>query len=84
MNKSTLYRSLIALPVITCQLLLFSCKNRNNPNLPEKRLFALMNELSLKAAETPSFTLPNANHVPQAGVRYDEIRAIDPFAPQCH
>ena len=80
MTKSTLYR-FIALSIASCQLLLFSCTNRNSPNLSEARLLALMNEISQKAAETPAFVLPDSDYVPSAGIEYAEIRAIDQSAP---
>ena len=75
MNRSIFYL-FIALSVVIVQLSFFSCTG-NSPNLPKKKLLALMNELSQKAAKTPAFILPDSNYVPPAGVRYTEIRAID-------
>jgi len=80
MNRLIFLR-IIALLLVAGHLSLSSCKNHNSPNLPEKRLFALMNELSLKTAETPPFALPDSGYIPSVGVKYDEIRAIDPAAP---
>jgi len=77
---SKIFHCIVTLSLITCHLTLFSCTG-NSPNLSEKKLQALMNDVTLKPAETPTFTLPDSNYVPQAGVKYSEIRAIDPAAP---
>ena len=66
-----------AMSLLVCQLSLFSCNSQNSPNLPEKKLRALMNDV----AQTPSFVLPDSGYVPSAGVKYPEIRAVDPLAP---
>ena len=58
-------------------LSLFSCKNRNTPNLPESQLQELMN----KIATSPAFVMPDSSYVPPSGARHTEIRTIDPAAP---
>ena len=70
---------IVTLLFIACHLSLFSCGNRN-PNLSEKQLQALLNDLPQKA-ETPLFALPDSNYVPPAGALHTEIRSVNPAAP---
>jgi len=78
MNK-IFFSRVVTLSFVTCHLALFSCGNRN-PNLSEKQLQALMNDETQKA-ETPLSVLPDSTYVPPAGVKYTEIRSIEPDAP---
>jgi len=52
---------------------LFSCENKNTPNLSEERIKKLMNDSTV-------FPRSNSNDIP-TGIRYTEIRTIDPFTP---
>jgi len=66
-----------------CFLAINSCSS-NSPNLPEKKLMELMNELSIKAAETSVFTFPDGSYEPSAGIKHTEIRTINKSAhPIC-
>ena len=62
--------------MIVSLLAFFSCIN-NSPNLPEKQLRELMNEI----ATAPVFVLPDTGYMPPAGSKYAEIRSIDYAAP---
>ena len=75
------YSLFIALSLITCQLLLFSCNNKRNPNLSEKQLLALMNDTTRKPVETSVSVLADTSYVPPAGARYTENRSVDPTSP---
>ena len=58
--------------IAACHLSLFSCNSSDNPNLPKRKLLALLNAITLKTAEpTP----------PTAGVQKNEIEAVDSYAP---
>ena len=52
-----------------------SCSSRN-PNLPERKLHELMNEIA-----ATSFSFPDTNYLPPKGVRYKEIRSVDRANP---
>jgi len=65
---------IVTLSFFIFYLLLFSCNSRNSPNLPEKKLMELVNDLS----QTKTDLIPDSNYIPSAGIKYPEIRAIDP------
>ncbi len=73
----TRHLSLIILPLIICFPSLSSCQSRNNPNLSEKRLRELMNDSSV----FPRCEVRNMGNRPPSGVKYAEIRSVDPAAP---
>jgi len=61
-------------------LSLVACTSRN-PNLSEKKLFALANDTTQKAVEKPATIFPDTSYVPPAGAMFTEIRSVDPASP---
>ena len=79
MNKTFFFR-FIALSLVTCHLMLFSCDSRN-PNLSKKQLRTLFfadKVLSESKSETEARPIPTMpeGYVPQAGVKYRQERDI--------
>ena len=79
-NK-TIICNFIVLSLVISFLSLFSCKNRNNPNLSEKKLRALMNDTTQKPEKTPLSVMSDTSYVPPVGAKYAEIRSVDPDLP---
>ena len=75
--KLGVYRKYIVFVLLLLSSQLCSCQNRNSPNLSEQRLIELMNDSTI----FPRLELRNPDDEIPAGVRYSEIRAIDPSAP---
>ena len=61
-------------------LSLFSCRNRN-PSLSDKQLLAMMNDTTQRVVETPVPIALDADYTPPAGVKFTEIRSVDPANP---
>ena len=76
MTKINIYR-IIILTLAACQLALFSCDNRRNPNLNSRQFRALLTEENASSGQTPvqQLTIPDG-YVPAAGVKYRQERDL--------
>ena len=71
-----MFKNFITLSIIACQLLLFSCDNRRNPNLSKQQLQALLTDGNvISESLNRQFTMPEG-YVPQAGIKYQQVRDL--------